>query len=91
MMATTYDSLWDIGAIDIDAQPINRLGDIVQGKKIVLVVNVASLSDKARMNYTSLMELYNRYEAQGFEILAFPCNQFGKQEPLSESEIKKYA
>ncbi len=78
MMATTYDSLWDIGAIDIDGQLINKLGDLVFGKKCVLVVNVCSNSPKAEMNYHSLVELYNKYADKGFEILAFPCNQFGK-------------
>ena len=39
---TTYSSLWDIGAIDIDGNKINNLGDICHGKKCVMVVNVAS-------------------------------------------------
>lgn len=37
------------------------------------------------------MQLYNKYHDKGFEILAFPCNQFGKQEPKSEAEIKQFA
>ena len=74
MTATTYDSLWDIGAIDIDGQLINKLGDLVYGKKCVLVVNVASLAHKADLNYRSLQELYDKYEGLGFEVLAFPCN-----------------
>lgn len=37
------------------------------------------------------MTLYNKYNSQGFEVLAFPCNQFGAQEPGSAAEIKKFA
>jgi len=35
--------------------------------------------------------LYNKYHDQGLEILAFPCNQFGRQEPKSNAEIKQFA
>jgi len=35
--------------------------------------------------------LYNKYQSQGFEVLAFPCNQFGAQEPGTEAEIKEFA
>lgn len=37
------------------------------------------------------MTLYNKYKSQNFEILAFPCNQFGAQEPGSNAEIKAFA
>mmetsp|Transcript_13907 Transcript_13907/g.28735 ORF Transcript_13907/g.28735 Transcript_13907/m.28735 type:complete len:113 (+) Transcript_13907:139-477(+) len=37
-----------------------------------------------------MVSVYNKYSEQGFEILAFPCNQFGAQEPKSEAEIKKF-
>lgn len=44
------------------------------------------------MNYSQLVSMYNKYknEADGFEILAFPCNQFGGQEPGSPEEIRKF-
>ena len=35
--------------------------------------------------------LHSRYQARGFRILAFPCNQFGKQEPGTNQDIKKFA
>lgn len=38
-----------------------------------------------------MIELHNRYSEQGLRVLAFPCNQFGGQEPGSNQEIKKYA
>jgi len=34
--------------------------------------------------------LYDKYHSQGFEILAFPCNQFGNQEPGTEAQIKEF-
>jgi len=40
--------------------------------------------------YEGLEKLYETYKEQGFEILAFPCNQFGKQEPGSSEEIQKF-
>lgn len=43
------------------------------------------------MNYTELVQLHKKYEPQGLSILAFPCNQFGGQEPGTEAEIKKFA
>lgn len=38
-----------------------------------------------------MTELHNKYGAQGFEVLAFPCNQYGGQEPSSAPEVKKWA
>ena len=37
------------------------------------------------------MELYNKYSHEGFEILSFPCNQFGGQEPGTDAEVLKFA
>lgn len=42
-------------------------------------------------NYKELVTVYNKYTSQGFEVLAFPCNQFGAQEPGSDAEIKAFA
>lgn len=41
--------------------------------------------------YTELVELQSTYGARGFEVLAFPCNQFGKQENGTAAEIKAFA
>jgi len=38
-----------------------------------------------------MQALYEKYHEQGFEIFAFPCNQFGNQEPGTEQEIKLFA
>lgn len=37
-----------------------------------------------------MQQLYEKYGDQGFVILGFPCNQFGKQEPKSDAEIKEF-
>ncbi|KAG5567603.1 hypothetical protein RHGRI_002968 [Rhododendron griersonianum] len=42
-------------------------------------------------NYTQLTELYNRYKDKGLEILAFPCNQFLRQEPGTSVEAQEFA
>jgi len=40
------------------------------------------------VNYLQLNGLYEKYKAEGFTVLAFPCNQFGGQEPGSEPDIR---
>ena len=42
------------------------------------------------MHYTQFQPLYEKYRARGFEILAFPCNQFGKQEKGTPAEIRRF-
>jgi glutathione peroxidase len=59
-----------------------------QGKPL-LIVNTASQCGFTPQ-YKELQELYERYHAQGLEILAFPCNQFGQQEPGSNEEIQQF-
>lgn len=55
--------------------------------KVLLIVNVASKCGLTNSNYEELNQLYQKYKAQGLEILAFPCNQFGGQEPGNNDEI----
>ena len=57
--------------------------------KVVLVVNVASKCGLTPQ-YEGLQKLYEKYNSKGFEIVAFPANNFGKQEPGSNFEIKKF-
>ncbi|XP_023549407.1 protein HUA2-LIKE 2-like [Cucurbita pepo subsp. pepo] len=59
--------------------------------KILLVVNVASKCGFTDLNYKQLTELYNRYKDEDFEILAFPCNQFLKQEPGTSETAQEFA
>lgn len=57
--------------------------------KVVLVVNVAS-NCGFTPQYTELEELYKKHKDEGLEILGFPCNQFGHQEPGSDEEIGQF-
>jgi len=41
--------------------------------------------------YEQMQVIYSKYKDQGFEILAFPCNQFGKQEPGTNQQIREFA
>ncbi|XXG85196.1 hypothetical protein AAC387_Pa11g0322 [Persea americana] len=59
--------------------------------KVLLIVNVASKCGLTNSNYTELAQLYGKYKNQGFEILAFPCNQFGEEEPGTNEEILETA
>lgn len=57
--------------------------------KVLMIVNVASLCGNTPQ-YAGLEELYKKYNPEGFEILAFPCNDFGHQEPGTNKEIKTF-
>lgn len=57
--------------------------------KVLLVVNVASKCTFTPQ-YKGLETLYKRFHERGFEILAFPTNDFGRQEPGTDAEIKSF-
>lgn len=57
--------------------------------KVLLVVNVASKCGYTKQ-YEGLQKIYNKYKDRGFEILAFPCNDFGGQEPGTIEEIQDF-
>ncbi|MES2768762.1 MAG: glutathione peroxidase [Bdellovibrionota bacterium] len=59
-----------------------------QGKAL-LIVNVASKCGFTPQ-YKGLEEIYRKYKDKGFEVLGFPCNQFGAQEPGDAEEIKNF-
>jgi glutathione peroxidase len=56
---------------------------------VVLIVNTASKCGFTPQ-YASLEKLYEKYKDKGFKILAFPSNDFGGQEPGTETEIKQF-
>ena len=57
--------------------------------KLLLIVNVASRCGLTPQ-YTGLEALQRKYSARGFEVLGFPCNQFGGQEPGTPEEIREF-
>ncbi|CAL9095740.1 unnamed protein product [Musa textilis] len=86
--AATEKSIHDFTVKDIDGKDVSL--NKFKGK-VLLIVNVASKCGLTTSNYTELSHIYEKYKTQGFEILAFPCNQFGGQEPGSNSDIKQFA
>ncbi|WP_203415571.1 glutathione peroxidase [Candidatus Scalindua japonica] len=57
--------------------------------KVVLIVNTASKCGYTSQ-YKTLQSLYEQYKGKGLVVLGMPCNQFGRQEPGTETEIKKF-
>jgi glutathione peroxidase len=82
----TTGSIYDFTLNDIDGKPVSL--SQFRGKT-VLVVNTASLCGNTPQ-YADLQTMYERYHARGFEVLAFPANNFGKQEPGTNEEIKGF-
>ncbi|MGG7603905.1 glutathione peroxidase [Massilia sp. BKSP1R2A-1] len=76
-------NVFDFSANSLDGQPVDL--DRFRGQ-VLLVVNTASECGFTPQ-YKGLEELHRQYGARGLAVLGFPCNQFGKQEPGTESEI----
>ncbi len=57
--------------------------------KVIMIVNTASQCGLTPQ-YKDLEALYEKYKGQGFEILGFPANEFGAQEPGTDSQIKEF-
>jgi glutathione peroxidase len=81
-MQKLYD--FEVATIDGDRQRL----DVFRGR-VLLIVNVASRCGFTPQ-YTGLEELYRNYRERGFTVLGFPCDQFGRQEPGDEAEIKDF-
>jgi len=79
-------SFYDYSVQDIDGNEISMSS--FKGKK-VLVVNVASKCGYTPQ-YEDLQKLYDQYASKGFVVVAFPANNFMKQEPGNNEEIKAF-
>ncbi|HVY08087.1 MAG TPA: glutathione peroxidase [Burkholderiales bacterium] len=79
-------SLYDFSAKSLDGDEV-RL-EAVRGK-VALVVNTASRCGFTPQ-YEGLQELHRDFHLTGLELLAFPCNQFGKQEPGTSDDIARF-
>lgn len=80
------NSIYNISVKDIDGKEI-KLSNY-KGK-VLLIVNVASKCGFTPQ-YEGLQRIYEKYKDKGFEILAFPCNDFGGQEPGTNEQIKEF-
>jgi glutathione peroxidase len=69
-----------------DGQPIDLSA---YAGKVLLIVNTASKCGFTPQ-YAGLEELHRKYADRGFEVLGFPCNQFGAQEPGDAAEIANF-
>ena len=87
--STTGDqsqSIFDFTMKDIDGKEV----PLTQFKgKVIMLVNTASFCGNTPQ-YGGLQTLYENYRDQGFTILAFPANDFGKQEPGTDTEIAEF-
>ncbi|XP_019195917.1 PREDICTED: probable phospholipid hydroperoxide glutathione peroxidase [Ipomoea nil] len=81
-------SIYDFTVKDAKGNDVNL--STYKGK-VLMIVNVASECGLTNTNYTEMNQLYQKYKDKGFEILAFPCNQFGSQEPGTNEEIMQRA
>src|SRR5688572_9151163 len=79
-------TIYDFTAQTIDGQP--QALDAYRGQ-VLLIVNVASRCGFTPQ-YTGLEALYRKHKDEGFVVLGFPCNQFGKQEPGTEAQILEF-
>ena len=80
-----YDSIYDYEYKNNTGQTV-KIGDYKN--KNILIVNTASQCGYTPQ-YADLQKLYEEYQ-EDLEIIAFPCNQFGFQEPGSDSDIKQF-
>ena len=79
-------SVYDVPLKDIDGKETSLKA--FQGK-VMLIVNVASKCGKTPQ-YAQLEQLNQDFKKDGLAVLGFPCNDFGKQEPGTNEEIKEF-
>jgi len=80
------DNINDISVLDMENHLV-KLSDY--NGKVLMIVNVASECGYTPQ-YKGLEEIYKKYSSRGFEILAFPCNDFGEQEPGTNEQIQQF-
>ena len=86
MTADTATSIYDFSATSLGG----KTADLAACKgKVLLIVNTASQCGFTPQ-YEGLEALYEKYHDQGFEVLGFPCNQFGSQEPGGSTDIAQF-
>ena len=79
-------TVYDFSANSIDGKPVELSS---YKDKVLLIVNTASQCGFTSQ-YQGLQALYEKYAGKGVEVLGFPCNQFGAQEPGSAANIQSF-
>jgi glutathione peroxidase len=79
-------TIYDFEAIQMNGQPLPL--DQMRGQ-VMLIVNTASACGFTPQ-FGGLEKLHQTYQAQGLRVLGFPCNQFGSQDPGSNSDIASF-
>jgi glutathione peroxidase len=80
-------SIFDFTVKDSDNNDVT----IPTGSKAYLIVNVASSCGYTASNYKELEQIQSKYASRGLSIIAFPCNDFGGQEPGTMEQICAFA
>lgn len=97
-MALLLGAFFSMASADDHECALNFKAKTIDGKsvdledyegKVVLIVNTASRCGLTPQ-YAGLQQMYEKYQGKGFVVLGFPCNQFGRQEPGTEAEIKQF-
>ena len=81
-------NVWDYTVFSSEGEEIPMTK--YNSAKVLIIVNVASNCGYTYSNYRELVDIYDKYHGRGLEILAFPSNQFGEQEPGTDSEIQSF-
>ena len=87
-LGVAWSSISDFTVLDAASKEVKLSS--YDSTQVLLVVNVASQCGFTAQ-YAGLQSLHDKYSAEGFNVLAFPCNQFGGQEPASDDEIQNFA
>lgn len=81
-------SIYDFTAQTLSGETLN-FAEHLKGK-VTLITNVASCWGETALHYKRLVELHTKFGSAGLCILAFPCNQFEKEEPGNPEEISAF-
>lgn len=88
LLSDVPTNLWDLKAVNIDGEEVHL--STYKDKKALLFVNVASTCGLTYKQFKGMVTIHEKYADKGFEILAFPCNQFLEQEAKCEMDIKTF-
>ena len=86
-MASNHENVYFYSAPALEGTGKTTLNMADFKGKVLIILNVASKWGVTVSNYKKLNELHEKYNSQGLEIIAQPCNQFGKQEPKQGQDL----